>query len=116
MRLHGHFGREHRCAEDHVVIETLRELDADTWDTVACCFRYRILNHWTEGGDQMWRTQLVTMVKKKTWKIYNERIPTDCDAANCLPYIYHDAAGIGGRHTAVKEWSSVWTRPRSSSS
>ena len=91
------------------MIEMLRELDADTWDTIACCFRYRLLNHWTEGDDQMWRAQLVTTID-------NERIPTDCDAANCLPFIFQDAADSGGRHTAVKEWSSVWTRPRSSSS
>ena len=98
------------------MIEMLRELDADIWDTIACCFRYRLLHHWTEGDDQMWKAQLVTMVKKKEWTAGNERFQTDCDVADNLPYILQDAAAIGGRHAAGKNWSPVWTRPRSSSS
>ena len=32
-------------AEDHVVIEMLRELDSDFWETVASCFQFRLMNH-----------------------------------------------------------------------
>ena len=57
------FRKRTSCAEDHVVIEILRELDADIWETIACCFRHRLMNHWTECDDQLSKTQLVTMVK-----------------------------------------------------
>ena len=55
------FRKRTLCAEDQVVIEMLRERDADVWDTVAKCFQYRFLNHWTEGSDKMWKTQLATI-------------------------------------------------------
>ena len=57
------------CAEDHIVSEMLRELDADIWETSARCFRYRLQNHWTECDDQIWKTQMVTMVQKKNGKL-----------------------------------------------
>ena len=57
------------CAADHVVIEMLRELDSDIWETIASCFQFRLLNHWTEDTDSVWKTQLVTMVKKKNGKL-----------------------------------------------
>ena len=78
------------------MIGMLRELDADIWETIACCFRYRLLNHCTECDD--------------------ERLQTDCDAADILRYILQDAATVGERHPADKNWSPVWSRSRSSSS
>ena len=57
------------CAEDQVVIEMLRELDSDIWETIASCFQFRLMNHWTEETDKSWNTQLVTMVKKKSGKL-----------------------------------------------
>ena len=59
------FRKRTSCADDHVVIEMLRELDADIWEMIARCFWYRLLNHWTECDDQLWKTQQVTMVNKK---------------------------------------------------
>ena len=53
------------CADDHLVIEMLRELDQDIWETLARSLQFRLLNHWTEDQDMMWARQLVTMVKKK---------------------------------------------------
>ena len=57
------------CAADHVVIEMLRELDSDIRETIASCFQFRLLNHWTEDTDSVWKTQLVPMVKKKNGKL-----------------------------------------------
>ena len=48
----------------------LRELDEDTWETLARCFQFRLLNHWTEEDqDMLWARQLVTMVKKKNGQL-----------------------------------------------
>ena len=57
------------CADDHLVIEMLKELDEDMWETFAKCFQFRLLNHWTEDQDMLWARQLVTMVKKKNGKL-----------------------------------------------
>ena len=46
------------------MIEMLRELDSDMSG-----FQFRLLNHWTEYTDIVWKTQLVTMVKKKNGKL-----------------------------------------------
>ena len=58
------FRKRTSCADDHLVIEMLRELDDDMWETLAKCFQFRLLNHWTDE-DMLWARQLVTMVKKK---------------------------------------------------
>ena len=50
------------------MIEMLRELDEDTWETLAKCFQFRLLHHWTEDEDMLWARQLVTMVKKRNGK------------------------------------------------
>ena len=63
------FRKRTSCAADLVVIEMLRELDSDVWETIANCFQFRLLNHWTEDTDSVWKTQLVTMVKKKNGKL-----------------------------------------------
>ena len=63
------FRKRTSCAEDQVVIEMLRELDADIWETIASCFQFRLMNRWTEETDKLWKTQLVTMVKKKNGKL-----------------------------------------------
>ena len=57
------------CADDHVMIEMLRELEMDMWEKIALCFQHRLLNHWTEDSDEIWKTQVVTMVKKKNGKL-----------------------------------------------
>ena len=57
------------CAEDQVVIEMLRELDSDVWETIASCFQFRLMNHWTEDVDNLWNQQLVTVVKKKNSRL-----------------------------------------------
>ena len=59
------FQKRTSCAEDQVVIEMLREIDADIWETIASCFQFRLMNHWTEETDKSWNTQLVAIVKKK---------------------------------------------------
>ena len=57
------------CAADHVVIEMLRELGSDIWETIASSYQFRLMNHWTEDTESVWKTQLVTMVKKKNGKL-----------------------------------------------
>ena len=59
------FRKRTSCADDHLVIEMLRELDEDTRETLAKCFPFRLLNHWTEDQDLLWARQLVTMVKNQ---------------------------------------------------
>ena len=54
--------------------------------------------------------------QEKEWKADSERLQTDCDVADNLPYILQDVAAIGGRHAADKKWSPVWSSSRSSSS
>ena len=63
------FQKRTSCAEDHVVIEMLRELDSGIWETIASCFQFRLMNHWTEDTDRLWKTQRITMVKKKNGKL-----------------------------------------------
>ena len=63
------FRKRTPCADDHLVIEMLRELVEDTWETLSRCFQFRLLNHWTEDQGMLWAGQLVTMVKKKNGKL-----------------------------------------------
>ena len=58
------FRKRTSCADDLV-----REFDQDPWETLAKCFQFRLLNHWTEDQDMLWARQLVTMVKKKNGKL-----------------------------------------------
>ena len=60
------FRKRTSCVDDHLVIEMLRELDDDVWETLATCFQFRLLNHWTEDEDMLWARHLVTIVKKRT--------------------------------------------------
>ena len=53
------FRQRTSCVEDHLVIEVLRELGEDIWETLA------LLIHWTEDADTMWSWRLVALVKKK---------------------------------------------------
>ena len=62
------FQKRTSCAEDQVVIEMLRELDADIWETIASCFQFRLMNH-CEETDKSWNTQLVAIVKKNNGKL-----------------------------------------------
>ena len=63
------FRKRTSCAEDQVATEMLRELDSDIWETIASCFQFRLMNRWTEDTDKLWKTQLVTMVKKNNGKL-----------------------------------------------
>ena len=63
------FRKRTSCAEDQVVIEMLRELDSDIWVTIASSFQFSLMKHWTDDSDKLWKTQLVTMVKKKNVKL-----------------------------------------------
>ena len=56
-------------AEDQVVIEIVRELDSDTWETIVSCFQFRLMNHWTEDTDKLWKTHLVAVVENKNGKL-----------------------------------------------
>ena len=58
------FGKRTSCAADHVVIKF-----SDIWETIASCFQFRLMNHWTEGTESVWKTQLVTVVKKMNGKL-----------------------------------------------
>ena len=42
------------CQKNHLVIEMLRELDEDMQRTLAKCFQFRLVNHWTEDEDMLW--------------------------------------------------------------
>ena len=85
------FRKRTSCGEDHVVMEMLRELDEDIWETLARCFQFRLLNHWTEDEDMLWARQLVTMVKKK-------RVPPKCNAPDDVPLFF------------LRSCSSWWAR------
>ena len=63
------FRKRTSCAADHVVIEMLGELASDIWETIASCFQFRLMNHWTEDTESVWKTHLFTMVKKKHGKL-----------------------------------------------
>ena len=43
------FRKRTSCADDHLVIEMLRELDEDVWEKLAKCVQCRLLNH-RNGG------------------------------------------------------------------
>ena len=92
------------------------EPDADDWDAIASCFRYRLLNHWTEGSDQMWKTQLVTKVKKKNGKLTMRGVRPIVMLPTIYPIYSKTLQQLAGDAFAVKAWSTVWTRPKSSSS
>ena len=59
------FTKRTSSADDHVVIEMLRELEMEIWWKIAQCFQLRLLNHWTEDSVEIWKTQVITMVKKE---------------------------------------------------
>ena len=82
------FRKRTSCADDHVVIEMLRELDDDIWETLAKCFQFRLQNHWTEGEDMLWARQLVAMVKEK-----NDKLTIRGFRPNDVPYVFKDSAG-----------------------
>ena len=109
------FQKRMSCAEDQIVIEMLRALDSDIWETIASCFQFRLMNHWTEGTDALWRTQLVTTVKKNMGKLTMRGLLQIA----ILPPIHRlyskDVAATGGTSSAVKTGSTVWSRPWSSS-
>ena len=63
------FRKRTSCAGDQIVIEMLRELDPDIWETITSCFQFRLFNHWTEETEELWKTQQITMVKKKNGKL-----------------------------------------------
>ena len=50
-------------------MERLQGRTADIWETIASCFQFRLKNRWNEDTDKSWKTQLVTMVKKKYGKL-----------------------------------------------
>ena len=49
------FRKRTSSADDHVVIEMLRELEMEMWWKIAQCFRLGLLNHWTEDSDEIWK-------------------------------------------------------------
>ena len=57
--------RRTSCADEHLVIEMLRELDEDIWETLAKCFQFRLLNHWSEDQDMLWARQLVQWSRER---------------------------------------------------
>ena len=109
------FRKRTSCAEDHLVIEMLRKLDDDIWETLAKCFQFRLLNHWTEDQDMLWARQLVTMVKKKNGKLKMRGFrPTAM-----LPTMYRlyskSATTVGGPGNPYKVRPAVRPCPWSSS-
>ena len=73
------FRKRTSCAEDHLVIEMFRELDEDIWETLANCFQFRSLNHWTEDEDVGYDGQ------DKERQVDDERVPPNCNAPVDLP-------------------------------
>ena len=106
------FRKRTSCAADHVVIEMFGVLDTDIWETIASCFQFRLMNHWTEDTESVWKTQLVTS-QEKEWQAHDAWFPSDCDAADYLPALPKDVAATGGRAHAIKTWSTVRPRPGS---
>ena len=90
------FRKRTSCADDHQVIEMLRELNQDIWETLARCFLFRLLNLWTEDQDMLWARQLVTMVKKMNGKLTMRGFPPDCHAADDVQVVLKNATTVGG--------------------
>ena len=41
----------------------------DTWETIASCFQLRLINHWIEETEELWKRQQITMVTNKNGKL-----------------------------------------------
>ena len=67
------FRKRTSCAGDQIVIEMLTELDADIWETIASCLQFRLINHWTEETEELWKALQITIVKKKNGKLTMRR-------------------------------------------
>ena len=53
------------CAEDHVVFEMLHALDQEFFDILAYAFRFRLLNHFSESGDDVWESNVITLEEQR---------------------------------------------------
>eukprot|EP00973_Karenia_brevis_P022841 3142199-Karenia_brevis.AAC.1 len=56
------------CASDLLVVEMLKELDADLLEVLASVFRSRLLNNQASSNDESWDQHLVRLLKKKDFK------------------------------------------------
>ena len=99
------FRKRTSCAADLVVIEMLRELDSDVWETIANCFQFRLLNHWTEDTDSVWKNTAGHHGQEKEWQAHDVGFPSGCDAPDCLQALLKDVVAAGERGSAIKTWS-----------
>ena len=83
------FRKRTSCADDHLVIEMLRELDDDMWETLAKCFHCRLLNHWTEGGHAVsWLHGCQTAMRG---------FRPNCNAPDDVPFVFKDLQQLVGQ-------------------
>ena len=109
--VHKHCSRT-SCADDHLVIEMLRELDQDMRETLARCCQFRLLNHWAEDKDMMWARKLVTMVKKKKGKLTMKGFrPTAMLSTMYRLHFKKNATTVGGPGKTHQVWTAVRSCP-----
>ena len=83
-------------AEDHLVIEMLRELHDDTWETLEKVAGY--------DGQQ------------KERQVDDERVPPNCNARDVVPFVIKDPATVGGPNNTHQTQPTLWPCPWSSGS
>ena len=83
------FRKRTSCADDHLVIEMLRELDQDIWETL-------LPVQTAEPLDEKSGHAVGTAVGyEKEKQVDDERVPPDCHAADCVPAFFKDPAAFG---------------------
>ena len=125
------FRKRRSCAADHVVIEMLRELDSDIWETIAELFSIQADESLDRGHGECLDYTAGHHGQEKEWQAHDAWFPSDCDAADYFPALLKDVATTGGRvlcnHDVVRntdmsrvgrpmKWcgcsDDLWNRPR----
>ena len=81
------FRKRTSCADDHLVIEMLRELDEDTWETLV---------QTAEPLDGRSGHAVGKTGGYENGKLHNERLPPNCHATNDVPVVLKSVATVGG--------------------
>ena len=76
------------------MFEMLTELDDDIWETLAKCFQFRLLNHWTEDEHAVGKTAGYDGQEKEL-QIDDERFPPNCNAPDDVPFVFKDPTAVG---------------------
>ena len=99
------------CADDHLVIEMLREMDLDVWETLARRFQFRMLNHWSEDQDMMWVGTTAFDGHEKNWETHKERSPPDCHSADDVQVVLRSVTTVCGPGFPFQVWPAARSCP-----